>query len=47
MKYLGSKRRIAHYILPIILNGMKEGDYFVDLFCGGCNLLDNGKATLI
>lgn len=40
MKYLGSKRRIAHYILPIILDEMKDGDYFVDAFCGGCNLLD-------
>lgn len=40
MKYLGSKRRIAKDILPIILEGMKEGDYFVDAFCGGCNLLD-------
>jgi len=40
MKYLGSKRRIAKDILPIILDGMKEGDYFIDAFCGGCNLLD-------
>ena len=40
MKYLGSKRRIAKYILPIILDGMRDGDYFVDAFCGGCNLLD-------
>ncbi|WP_262499660.1 hypothetical protein [Prevotella amnii] len=41
MKYLGSKRRIAKDILPIILDGMREGDYFIDAFCGGCNLLDN------
>lgn len=40
MKYLGSKRRIAKDILPIIFDGMKSGDYFVDAFCGGCNLLD-------
>ena len=40
MKYLGSKRRIAKDILPIMLDGMKEGDCFVDAFCGGCNLLD-------
>jgi len=45
MKYLGSKRRIAHYILPIILDEMIEGDYFVDLFCGGCNLLDKVPDT--
>lgn len=40
MKYLGSKRRIVKDILPIILDGMKEGNCFVDAFCGGCNLLD-------
>lgn len=40
MKYLGSKARIANDILPIMLNGMKAGDTFVDAFCGGCNLLD-------
>lgn len=40
MKYLGSKRRIAKDILLIILDGMRDGDYFVDAFCGGCNLLD-------
>lgn len=45
MKYLGSKRRIAKDILPIILEGMKEGDYFIDAFCGGCNLLDKVPNT--
>lgn len=40
MKYLGSKSRIAYDILPIMLDGMKSGDTFVDAFCGGCNLLD-------
>lgn len=45
MKYLGSKRRIAKDILPIILDGMKEGDYFIDAFCGGCNLLDKVPDT--
>lgn len=40
MKYQGSKNRIAKDILPIICHGMNDEDYFVDLFCGGCNLLD-------
>lgn len=40
MKYIGSKARIAYDILPIMLDGMKAGDTFVDAFCGGCNLLD-------
>lgn len=45
MKYQGSKRRIAKEILPIILYGMKEGDCFVDLFFGGCKLLDKVPNT--
>ena len=40
MKYQGSKNRIAKDIIPIMLNGMNYGDYFIDAFCGGCNLLD-------
>lgn len=40
MKYIGSKARIAYDILPIMTKGMKQGDTFVDAFCGGCNLLD-------
>lgn len=31
--------------MPIILEGMKEGDYFIDAFCGGCNLLDKVPNT--
>jgi len=31
--------------LPIILDGIKKGDYFVDAFCGGCNLLDKVPNT--
>ena len=40
LKYMGSKNRIAKYILPIILKDRKEGQYFVEPFCGGCNSLD-------
>lgn len=46
MKYIGSKARIAYDILPIMLNGMREGDTFVDAFCGGCNLTDKVPAFL-
>ena len=41
MQYLGSKSRIAKEILPIILAGRKEGQYFVEPFCGGCNVTAN------
>ena len=38
MIYLGGKTRIAKEILPIILADRKEGQYFVEPFCGGCNV---------
>lgn len=37
---MGSKARFAKEIIPILLKDRKEGQWFVDLFCGGCNLLD-------
>jgi DNA adenine methylase len=40
LKYMGSKNRIAKYILPIMLKDRKDGQYFVEPFCGGCNSLD-------
>lgn len=40
MKYMGSKARIAKYILPIILANRAEGQWYVEPFCGGCNSLD-------
>lgn len=40
MKYMGSKSRIAKHILPIILDGRKDGQYYVEPFCGGCNTID-------
>lgn len=40
MKYMGSKARIAKYILPIILKDRKPNQLYVEPFCGGCNTLD-------
>lgn len=37
---MGSKRRIAKHILPIILKGREEWQYYVEPFCGGCNVID-------
>lgn len=37
---MGSKSRIAKQILAIILEGRKEGQYYVEPFCGGCNMID-------
>lgn len=41
MKYMGSKARIAPEILPLILEGRKQGQYYVEPFCGGCNSLQH------
>lgn len=40
MKYMGSKNRIAKYILPIILKDRQPNQYYVETFCGGCNTID-------
>ena len=47
MKYLGGKIRIAKEILPIILADRKEGQYFVEPFCGGCNVTANVSGNRI
>jgi len=39
MIYLGSKRRIAKYIIPIILKDRCLDQWYVEPFCGGCNLI--------
>lgn len=40
MVYMGSKRRIAKYILPIILANRTDGQWYVEPFCGGCNSIN-------
>ena len=40
MKYMGSKNRIAKDILPIILKGRKEDQWYIEPFVGGANLID-------
>ena len=39
MKYMGGKRRIASDILPIILLDRKSNQWYVEPFCGGCNII--------
>lgn len=46
MNYLGSKRKLAKHILPIILKDRKPGQLYIEPFCGGCNtlaLVDNPR----
>jgi DNA adenine methylase len=40
MKYMGSKKRIAKYILPILLNARHENQWVVEPFVGGANLTE-------
>ena len=40
MKFMGSKRRIAKHILPIILKGRQPNQWYVEPFVGGGNMID-------
>ena len=40
MKYMGSKNRIAKYILPLILENRVQGQCYVEPFCGGLGTMD-------
>lgn len=40
MRYMGSKRIIAKGILPIILKDRKNDQWYIEPFCGGCNLIN-------
>ena len=37
---MGSKNRIAKYILPIILKDRKPNQYYIEPFVGGANMID-------
>lgn len=40
MNYMGSKRKIASKILPIILKNRQTGQFYVEPFVGGGNIFD-------
>jgi len=40
MRYMGSKNRIAKYILPIMLSEKKPDQWWVEPFVGGANIID-------
>ena len=39
MKYQGNKNRIVGDILPIILQNRKDGQWYVEPFCGSCSVI--------
>ncbi|RTL03542.1 DNA adenine methylase [Candidatus Dependentiae bacterium] len=47
MKYMGSKNKYAKEILPIILKDRKPGQYYVEPFVGGFNLIDKVSGNRI
>lgn len=40
MKYMGSKNRISKHILPLILKDRLDGQFYVEPFVGGGNMID-------
>ena len=40
MEYMGSKNKFVKELLPIILKDRTKGQYYVELFAGGMNLID-------
>ena len=40
MKYMGSKARLSKHLLPIMLKGRKDNQYWVEPFVGGANIID-------
>ena len=47
MKYMGSKRRIAKHILPIILKDREHLQWYVEPFVGGANMIDKVNGNRI
>lgn len=47
MKYMGSKNRIAKHLLPIILKDRKPGQWYVEPFVGGANMIDKVEGNRI
>lgn len=44
MRYFGGKQRIARALVPELQKYIKEGQTFVDAFCGSCNIISKIKA---
>lgn len=43
MVYMGSKNRIAKYLLPFLTKYLTPDRWYVEPFCGGCNMIDKVK----
>tara|TARA_R110002153_G_scaffold120665_2_gene265946 strand:+ start:101 stop:826 length:726 start_codon:yes stop_codon:yes gene_type:complete len=47
MKYMGSKNKIAKRMLPIILKDRVNGQFYVEPFVGGANMIDKVSGNRI
>lgn len=45
MWYVGGKIRLSKDISPILQSYINENTTFIDLFCGGCNIIDKIRAS--
>jgi DNA adenine methylase len=41
MQYIGSKRRLAKHLLPIILKDRQPDQWYIEPFVGGANMIEN------
>ncbi|MDX9695392.1 MAG: DNA adenine methylase [Bacteroidales bacterium] len=44
---MGSKNKLAKELLPLILRNRKSNQWYVEPFCGGCNMIDKVKGNRI
>jgi DNA adenine methylase len=40
MKYMGSKDKISKYIIPFLMKNREKGQWYVEPFVGGANMID-------
>jgi DNA adenine methylase len=46
MMYFGGKAKIAKPLAEFLQGQLKEGQVFVDMFCGSCNVVSKIKADV-
>ena len=46
MKYLGSKNKLAKFIIPIITKNINKYNYYIEPFVGGANIIDKIPCNL-
>ena len=47
MRYFGGKQRVAKSLCKFLNSQLKEGQVFIDLFCGSCNVISGIRQDVI